>query len=312
MNQQEPRQANYQDNNAENVEISRPDIDTGEKQAETQLNAAQSTTADEAVAATAAETAATDKTTAATEATAATAKPRRKVTKALVIEYVMRVVVLCIGLFIMSIGVNLSVQADLGTSPISSIPAVLAEVFNMDDIGVTTIVVNVVISLIQIPILRRRYNPIQLLQIPVSSLFGVLCSATNTFLKDITPTAYWDNWLICIAGIVLVAIGVSIEVATNVTTLAGEGLALSLNKVFPKIKFGYMKVICDCSLVIIAVIISFACMHVLRGVREGTLAAAIFVGLIAKQLNKFVIPLANKFFALPHRKEIKAGGQQAN
>ena len=107
----------------------------------------------------------------------------------------------------------------------------------------------------------------------------------------------------CIAGIVLVAVGVSTEVATNVTTLAGEGVALSLNKVIPKIKFGYMKVIVDCTLVVIAVIVSFSCLHELYGVREGTLAAAVFVGLIAKQLNKLTIPLADKFFALPHRKE---------
>lgn len=107
----------------------------------------------------------------------------------------------------------------------------------------------------------------------------------------------------CIAGIVLVAVGVSTEVATNVTTLAGEGLALSLNKVIPKIKFGYMKVIVDCTPVVIGVIVSFSCLHELYGVREGTLAAAVFVGLIAKQLNKLTIPLADKFFALPHRKE---------
>lgn len=234
---------------------------------------------------------------------AVTQKRRRvKITKNLVTEYIMRTLVLCIGLFIMSVGVNLSIQANLGTSPISSIPTVLARVFGFDDIGVTTIVVNAVIALIQIPILRRRYNPVQLLQIPVSTVFGLLCTASSTFLKGITPTAYWDNWLVCIAGIVLVAVGVSIEVATNVTTLAGEGLALSLNKVIPKIKFGYMKVIVDCTLVIIAVAISLCCLHKLYGVREGTLAAAIFVGLIAKLLNKFTIPLADRFFALFRKK----------
>lgn len=64
-----------------------------------------------------------------------------------------------------------------------------------------------------------------------------------------------------------------------------------------------MKVIVDCTLVVIAVIVSFSCLHELYGVHEGTLAAAVFVGLIAKQLNKLTIPLADKFFALPHRKE---------
>ena len=108
-----------------------------------------------------------------------------------------------------------------------------AKVLGFDDIGVTTIIVNAVIALVQIPILRKKYDPILLLQIPVSTVFGLLCSASGTFLKGITPSAYRDNRLVCIAGIVLVAVGVSTEVATNVTTLAGEGLALSLNKVIP-------------------------------------------------------------------------------
>ena len=42
----------------------------------------------------------------------------------------------------------------------------------------------------------------------------------------------------------------------------------------------------DCSLVIIAVILSFLFLHTLAGVREGTVAAAIFVGMTAKQVGR--------------------------
>ncbi len=57
-----------------------------------------------------------------------------------------------------------------------------------------------------------------------------------------------------------------------------------------------MKVICDCTFVIIATALSFIFLRELQGVREGTLAAAIFVGLIAKQLNKFIVPAADFLF----------------
>lgn len=93
------------------------------------------------------------------------------------------------------------------------------------------------------------------------------------------------------------AVGVSFEVTAGVVTLPGEGLALALCKLIP-IKFGYVKVMVDVSLVVIAAALSFAFLHRLQGVREGTVAAAVFVGLIARGLNRFLVPLGNKLYAI--------------
>ena len=56
-----------------------------------------------------------------------------------------------------------------------------------------------------------------------------------------------------------------------------------------------MKVIVDVSLVVIAVALSFGFLHGLQGVREGTLAAALLVGLLAKQINRLSVPLAARW-----------------
>lgn len=82
-------------------------------------------------------------------------------------------------------------------------------------------------------------------------------------------------------------IGVSLEVKADAIVLAGEGVVLALCRVLP-IKFGYMKVLFDVTLVITACILSLVFTGRIQGVREGTLAAALFVGLIAKQLNLFL------------------------
>lgn len=211
-------------------------------------------------------------------------------------EMIKRYAVLCFGLLIMSFGVGLSIKAQLGTSPISSIPNVLNIITTLS-VGVTTIIFNVLIVVLQIIILRKKFDPIQLIQIPVCVVFGFLCDFALWCMPNVAPAAYWQDWLICIAGILLVAFGVSCEVAGGVATLAGEGLVLALCRVTP-VKFGYMKVICDSSFVVIAValILIFGPEHKLQGVREGTVAAAILVGLIAKQFNKFMKPLANLFY----------------
>lgn len=209
-------------------------------------------------------------------------------------EYIKRYLFLIVGLTIMSFGVAFSINAALGTSPVSSIPYVTSVISGLS-VGVTTMIVNSLIVLLQVLILRRKFQPIRLLQIPVCIVFGLLIDLASFCIADCIPSNYVIQWIMCISGIVLVAVGVSFEMSADVLTLAGEGLVQALCKVLP-IKFGYMKVIVDVSFVVIALACSFLFLHGLHGVREGTVAAAIFVGLIAKQLHKVVAPLSRKLF----------------
>jgi uncharacterized membrane protein YczE len=86
---------------------------------------------------------------------------------------------------------------------------------------------------------------------------------------------------LCIIGIILVGIGVSLEVEANFTVVAGEGLVLAITKVLHT-KFGNTKIIFDVTLVLIAAVLSFFFLGKITGVREGTLAAALLVGQISK------------------------------
>ena len=202
-------------------------------------------------------------------------------------EYFKRYLLLCIGLFIMSLGVAFSIKANLGTSPISSVPYVISLISSMT-VGAVTIIMHCVFILLQIVILRKEYQLIQLMQLPVALIFGVMTDFSVWLLNWVEYSSYLTQWILCAVGILLVATGVSIEVTANVVTLAGEGLVLAICKVLP-VKFGNMKVCFDVTLVVIAILIGFIAKGELLGVREGTVAAALFVGLIAKQICK---PLA--------------------
>ena len=89
---------------------------------------------------------------------------------------------------------------------------------------------------------------------------------------------------LCLAGVFLVGVGVALEVVAGVVTLAGEGFVLAVCWVTP-FPFGNLKVAFDVLLVGVASLLSLLCLHGLYGVREGTLAAALGVGLIAKRLQ---------------------------
>ena len=198
-----------------------------------------------------------------------------------------RYLLLLIGLSIMAFGVAFSIKASLGTSPISSVPYVIS-LFTPLTVGTATISMHCVFILLQILILRKNYHPIQLMQLPVAFFFGYLTDFGVWAVQGITCNTYWQQWIVCIIGILLVGLGVSLEVKAGVVVLAGEGVVLAICKVLPKVKFGYMKVGFDVTLVAIACLLSIVFTGRLQGVREGTVAAALLVGLIAKQLGKLL------------------------
>ena len=202
---------------------------------------------------------------------------------------------LAAGLLIMALGVACSIQADLGTSPVSSLPYVLSRITPLS-VGTTTILVNSGLVLLQILILRRRYDPLQLLQLPVAIVFGYLTDFAVWLVSFLQPAAYWQQWLLCLAGILLVGVGVSFEVTAGVATMAGEGVVLAICQVAP-VKFGAMKVGVDVSLVAAACVLSLLFLGQVAGVREGTVAAALLVGQVARRMNRRLEPLDRRLLS---------------
>lgn len=195
-----------------------------------------------------------------------------------------RILLLCLGLIVMAFGVAFSITAALGTSPISSVPYVTGAISGLS-VGTTTIIMNALFVLIQIAILRKQYQWFQLLQLPAAILFGTTIDLASWLIRGLVPQAYWQQWLICLLGIFLVALGVSMEVTAKLITTAGEGIVLAICQVAP-VKFGNMKMAFDLTLVCLSILLSFLFLGHLDGVREGTIAAAILVGQLTKQLGK--------------------------
>ena len=193
---------------------------------------------------------------------------------------------MCLGLTIMAFGVAFPIKAALGTSPITSVPYVTSTISGLS-VGTTTIIMNFMFVLIQIAILRKKYDWFQLLQFPAAIVFGTMIDVAEYVLKPVAFSNYFEQWLLCVIGIFLVALGVSVEVMANLVTTAGEGIVLAICQVAP-VKFSNMKVTFDVTLVCISIALSFIFLGHLDGVREGTIAAAVFVGLITKQTNKLM------------------------
>lgn len=221
-------------------------------------------------------------------------------------EKLKRYIVFLIGLFINSLGVSLITKADLGTSPISSIPYVLSLNFPFT-LGQFTIAFSLLLILIQLVILRRNFKAEHLLQIPISILFGYFIDLTMVMLFFVDPQTYLSSVVYLLIGCVILGFGVYTEVLADVAMLPGESFVRAVSSTW-KTEFGSTKVAFDVSLAVIAAVLSLLFAHRLDGVREGTIIAALLVGFIARLFGRRLAFLGPRLF---HTNEKSSDGQTA-
>jgi len=189
-----------------------------------------------------------------------------------------------IGIFLMTLGIALSCKADLGTTPISSVPYVVS-MFTTYTIGEVTIMLNLLFIVAQ-PLLLR-YIPWQQIigQTATLLIFGPEIDFCMYLLNWVQPRNYFEMWLACILSAFILALGVFLCVKAKIFTAAGEGVVLVVEKV-TKYNFAFLKNCFDITLVLISLGLSFSVFGEMRGVGAGTIVAAILVGRIVRLYEK--------------------------
>ena len=199
-------------------------------------------------------------------------------------NFLLRVLIFAAGLFIISVGVALSVRADLGVSPISCIPYIYSLKLEFT-LGELTVLFNILLIILQILLLRKNYRLIQLVQLPVVFVFGLFIDSSLYIVSDLYVPGYAWQTLWCLSGCLLMGVGVFLEVIAEITYLPGEGLAMAVADTFKK-EFAKVKTGIDCSMVVAGLISSYIFLNQIKGIREGTIVSAILVGLTARFLIK--------------------------
>ena len=194
---------------------------------------------------------------------------------------VKRYLIFFIGLFVNSLGVSLITKANLGTSPISSIPYVLSLNFSFT-LGNFTIFFSIFLIFLQLCILRKNFKLEHLLQIPISILFGYFIDFTMVLLKSVNPETYVMKFVYLLIGCLILGFGVYLEVLANVAMLPGESFVRAIVNTWNR-EFGSTKVMFDVSMAVIAAVLSFVFAYHLDGVREGTIIAALLVGFCSQK-----------------------------
>lgn len=197
--------------------------------------------------------------------------------------YVTRWATFLLGVFVMSVGIALSVHGQLGTAPISTFPAVV-DAASSWSVGTVSAVMNVVFVFMQMLILRRRFRLFQLVQLPIALVFGAVIDLSLCLTSWAQVDHYLLQWVVTIIGALILGLGVYIQIQPKLLYLPGEGLVVALTQV-STVRFGTMKQVVDWSLVVISAVLSLVLMQRLEGVREGTVFAAFAVGGVVKTLD---------------------------
>lgn len=201
------------------------------------------------------------------------------------LDIVKRYAVFVIGVIINSFGIALITKAALGTSPISSVPYVLSLKFS-PTLGEFTLILNTLFILLQIVLLRKKFQPIQLLQIVVNIIFSYCIDISMNLLGWLKVDHYLLELLVLLLGCAVLAFGITLEVAPKVLMVPGEGVVSAIATVTHK-EFGTVKVCFDVTLMATSVILSLLFFQQLNGIREGTVISAVLVGLIVKFYHKY-------------------------
>lgn len=207
--------------------------------------------------------------------------------------WIKRIILFVGGLFVMSLGVGLSIKSGLGVTPISSIPYSLTLASGVN-IGITTVIFNVLLVFLQIPILKKRFNPKRLLQLINAFMFGYFTDLSLWILSPMPDLPLDVNFTPLIVSMFLIAIGILIYMPANIAPLPGEGVVEAVSLAYDK-RFSKVKVCFDTSMVVLSLIIcGLFTSDIFGSVNVGTILAAIFIGIIIRYLTELYEKITGK------------------
>jgi len=194
------------------------------------------------------------------------------------------------GLFILAFGVAVSINSDLGVSPVNSLPYVLSRIFGTE-VGMWATTMFVILLIIQILILRKDFRWIDATQIIFSFIFGFFLDFTRWMLGDFQIPTYFGQFFMLVVSIILIAAGLTLIIGAKLVALPTEALNLAIVSKIKGAKFHNVKVIADCVLVLLAVIASLLFLGGLHGIREGTIISAVLIGKAIPFTRKALSPV---------------------
>lgn len=203
-------------------------------------------------------------------------------------EFTRRYILFIFSLFFAAMGVAVTKHGELGVSPISSVANIISYKFTFLSLGMWLIIWKCVLILGQILILRKDFKLIQLLQIPLSFVFGYFTDFGMWCVSFIPANSYIIRLILVICGIIILGFGISLSVIANVIMNSGEAFVKAVSDK-SKQNFSNVKIGFDVLCVILSIILSLLFFSGnIVGTREGTIISAFLTGIVVKFFTRIL------------------------
>ena len=209
-------------------------------------------------------------------------------------EFLPKLAIYCIGLFIMAFGISFSVRSNLGISPVSSLPFALGRITGLS-MGTFVTALFVVYVLIQIALLRRDFKWINLTQVLFAIMFGYFVDVANRITANMAPTNYFVQLALLLLSAWLISFSLTLYMQANLILLPTEGVVATITQLLPNGKFGRVKIAFDCILVALALILSWVFLRNITGIREGTIISGVLIGKMVPFNNRISVNILKRF-----------------
>ena len=201
-----------------------------------------------------------------------------------VTKFTLRYLLLLAGLFTSGAGIALSIRIGIGSTPMSIFPLVLSRILPLT-FGQMNFLISLIFVLIQILILGKDFAREQYLQILACVFFGYFVDLGLTILQDYNPASYPEQILALLAGCLILALGIHLQILAKVIINPGEGVVRAISRK-TRFKFGNVKILFDLGFILLGIAASFLAFGRVQGVREGTFLIAFLTGSFTKLFKR--------------------------
>ena len=190
------------------------------------------------------------------------------------------------GLFIASLGVAFSTKAGLGTSPVASVPYSVSLVSPLLSFGSWLNLLSLIQILVQVTVLKGKCNWLEIaVQTVLAFVYGYLTDFSCWLIRGIPVNGYAVQFGYMLLGRVILAFGIWVQFRGGVAMLPGEAMNRAISKVTGR-RYENVKIFFDILYITLAALICLVFLGELKGVREGSVIAALAVGVIIRLFNR--------------------------
>ena len=179
------------------------------------------------------------------------------------------------GLFIASLGVAFSTKAGLGTSPVASVPYSVSLVSPLLSFGSWLNLLSLIQILVQVAVLKGKCNWLEIaVQTALAFVYGYLTDFSCWLIRGIPVNGYAVQFGYMLLGCVILAFGIWVQFRGGVAMLPGEAMNRAISKVTGR-RYENVKIFFDILYITLAALICLVFLGELKGVREGSVIAAL-------------------------------------